>query len=44
MDGCDCCLWWADPLAALIIVIYALREAREISRPNTDSMTKPPSS
>jgi divalent metal cation (Fe/Co/Zn/Cd) transporter len=22
--------WWADPLAALIIVGYALREAREI--------------
>jgi divalent metal cation (Fe/Co/Zn/Cd) transporter len=22
--------WWADPLAALIIVFYALREAREI--------------
>jgi divalent metal cation (Fe/Co/Zn/Cd) transporter len=26
-------LWWADPLAALVIVIYALREAREIFRP-----------
>jgi divalent metal cation (Fe/Co/Zn/Cd) transporter len=25
-------LWWADPLAALIIVAYALREAREIFR------------
>lgn len=23
-------LWWADPLAALLIVFYALREAREI--------------
>ena len=22
--------WWADPLAALVIVVYALREAREI--------------
>ena len=22
--------WWADPLAALVIVFYALREAREI--------------
>jgi divalent metal cation (Fe/Co/Zn/Cd) transporter len=22
-------LWWADPLAALVIVCYALREARE---------------
>jgi divalent metal cation (Fe/Co/Zn/Cd) transporter len=37
-------LWWADPLAALIIVIYALREAREVFRPSTDSMTKPPAS
>ncbi len=26
-------LWWADPLAALVIVFYALREAREIFRP-----------
>jgi divalent metal cation (Fe/Co/Zn/Cd) transporter len=26
-------LWWADPLAALVIVLYALREAREIFRP-----------
>ncbi len=26
-------LWWADPLAALVIVCYALREAREIFRP-----------
>ncbi len=25
--------WWADPLAALVIVFYALREAREIFRP-----------
>jgi divalent metal cation (Fe/Co/Zn/Cd) transporter len=25
--------WWADPLAALVIVFYALREAREIVRP-----------
>jgi len=22
--------WWADPLAALVIMVYALREAREI--------------
>jgi divalent metal cation (Fe/Co/Zn/Cd) transporter len=22
--------WWADPLAAIVIVFYALREAREI--------------
>ena len=22
--------WWADPLAALVIVVYALQEAREI--------------
>jgi divalent metal cation (Fe/Co/Zn/Cd) transporter len=22
--------WWADPAAALVIVFYALREAREI--------------
>ena len=22
--------WWADPLAALVIVFYAMREAREI--------------
>jgi divalent metal cation (Fe/Co/Zn/Cd) transporter len=26
-------LWWADPLAALLIVFYALREAREIFLP-----------
>jgi divalent metal cation (Fe/Co/Zn/Cd) transporter len=26
-------LWWADPLAALVIVCYALREAREIFFP-----------
>ena len=25
-------LWWADPFAALVIVFYALREAREIFR------------
>jgi divalent metal cation (Fe/Co/Zn/Cd) transporter len=25
--------WWADPLAALVIVFYALREAREIFGP-----------
>jgi divalent metal cation (Fe/Co/Zn/Cd) transporter len=37
-------LWWADPLAALIIVIYALREAREIFRPSTDSVIEPPAS
>jgi divalent metal cation (Fe/Co/Zn/Cd) transporter len=24
--------WWADPLAAMVIVFYALREAREIFR------------
>jgi Cation efflux family len=26
-------LWWADPLAALVIVVYALREARAIFSP-----------
>lgn len=26
-------LWWADPLAALVIVFYALREAKEIFLP-----------
>jgi divalent metal cation (Fe/Co/Zn/Cd) transporter len=26
-------LWWADPLAALVIVCYALREARQIFLP-----------
>ena len=26
-------LWWADPVAALVIVFYALREAREIFQP-----------
>lgn len=26
-------LWWADPLAALVIVFYALREARVIFFP-----------
>ena len=26
-------LWWADPLAALVIVFYALREARAIFLP-----------
>jgi divalent metal cation (Fe/Co/Zn/Cd) transporter len=26
-------LWWADPLSALVIVCYALREAREIFLP-----------
>jgi divalent metal cation (Fe/Co/Zn/Cd) transporter len=26
-------LWWADPLAALVIVLYALSEAREIFLP-----------
>jgi divalent metal cation (Fe/Co/Zn/Cd) transporter len=26
--------WWADPLAALVIVCYALREAREIFVPH----------
>ena len=26
-------LWWADPLAALVIVVYALREARVIFLP-----------
>lgn len=25
--------WWADPLAGLVIVYYAIREAREIFRP-----------
>ena len=28
--------WWADPLAALVIVFYALREAREIFGQLTD--------
>jgi divalent metal cation (Fe/Co/Zn/Cd) transporter len=27
-------VWWADPLAALVIVFYALREAREILSPD----------
>jgi divalent metal cation (Fe/Co/Zn/Cd) transporter len=27
-------IWWADPLAALVIVFYALREAREILLPD----------
>ncbi len=26
-------LWWADPLAALVIVCYALREAQEVFLP-----------
>ncbi len=26
-------LWWADPVAALVIVYYAIREAREIFAP-----------
>ena len=26
-------LWWADPLAAFVIVFYALREARQTFRP-----------
>ncbi|WP_233121038.1 cation transporter [Tersicoccus sp. Bi-70] len=26
--------WWADPVAGLVIVYYALREAREIFRPH----------
>jgi divalent metal cation (Fe/Co/Zn/Cd) transporter len=26
-------LWWADPLAALVIVFYAVREARSIFFP-----------
>ena len=26
-------LWWADPLAALVIVLYAVKEAREIFLP-----------
>ncbi|HUZ56947.1 MAG TPA: cation transporter [Streptosporangiaceae bacterium] len=26
--------WWADPIAALVIVFYALREAREIFLPH----------
>ena len=26
-------LWWADPLAALVIVVYALREVRSIFLP-----------
>jgi divalent metal cation (Fe/Co/Zn/Cd) transporter len=31
-------LWWADPLAALVIVVYALREARAIFLPATSVM------
>jgi divalent metal cation (Fe/Co/Zn/Cd) transporter len=27
--------WWADPLAALVIVYYAVREAVEIFKPDT---------
>ena len=27
-------LWWADPLAALVIVFYAMREVRAIFRPS----------
>jgi len=27
--------WWADPLAGLVIVYYAIRESVEIFRPNT---------
>jgi divalent metal cation (Fe/Co/Zn/Cd) transporter len=26
--------WWADPLAGLVIVYYAAREAAEILRPH----------
>jgi divalent metal cation (Fe/Co/Zn/Cd) transporter len=29
--------WWADPVAGLVIVYYAIREAVEILRPHTDS-------
>jgi divalent metal cation (Fe/Co/Zn/Cd) transporter len=28
-------LWWADPLTALVIVIYGLREARAIFLPSS---------
>ncbi|TAM70410.1 MAG: cation transporter [Microbacteriaceae bacterium] len=28
--------WWADPLAGLVIVYYAIREAVEIFKPDTD--------
>jgi hypothetical protein len=31
-------VWWADPLAALVIVFYALREARTIFRPGTGGL------
>jgi divalent metal cation (Fe/Co/Zn/Cd) transporter len=30
-------LWWADPMAALVIVLYAVREAREIVSPRPPS-------
>jgi divalent metal cation (Fe/Co/Zn/Cd) transporter len=32
-------VWWADPLAALVIVFYALREARAIFRPGPAAMS-----
>ena len=35
-------LWWADPLAALVIVFYALREARAIFLPGPAGMEHSP--
>ena len=35
-------VWWADPLAALVIVFYALREARTIFRPATGGLRHRP--
>ena len=29
--------WWADPLAGLVIVGYAIREARSTLRPTDDA-------
>jgi Cation efflux family len=37
-------VWWADPLAALVIVFYALREARTIFRPATGGLRHRPGS
>ena len=37
-------VWWADPLAALVIVFYALREARIIFRPATGGLRHRPGS
>ena len=35
-------LWWADPLAALVIVFYALREAQAISLPRPTGVEHSP--